>query len=444
MKKLRLPMFTSFSLVGLAVWVICLAPSTAQAQEEGLLGHYFEERDPQSMPMVRTDPTVDFRWGGDGPYPEMTDNFLVRWVGLLSPLYAEEYVFSSRSDDGLRMWIDGHLVVDHWGGNRPTVAAGRYTLNPSRSYPVLIEYFEGGGNAAVQWFWESRSQALEIVPQGLLTATDPFRAGTPIVQLHSKDAWATEGGRDKAWITVYRFGRFEDTINVNLSYAQSGGPHSTGKPLVFTLEAGHSANHFEVAALNDDALSGDGELVITLEEGEGYTVGDQRSLTVQLLDDEAPTSAPGFGVGGEVRAAGAAVDAAFVVGVFLDESRSSPLDSSTVIGPGPFAVDGLPAGEYVVAAWRDADENGRHDAGEPWGDLGDGVEFAAVTLPPDAISLSFVFETRPVEAPDGTAGGRAIDSPPDEGCGIGPGGHGPVGFSALCLGLWLLRTRRRR
>ena len=428
---------------GVFIVGLVLTGGVAMAQNPGLLGHYYGDMDLLAEPMTRVDPQVDFEWGGEGPYPEMDDNFFVRWVGLLNPLYAEEYVFTAEADDGVRVWIDGHLVIDHWRDKQGQFGAGSVSLNPSRSYPVIVEYYEGGGNAAVEWLWESRSQEREIIPSGVLVAANPFGAGTPVVQLHSKDAWATEGGRDRAFVTVFRFGRWSPEIVVNLSYRQEGDLHRTGTPETVTLGPGVSAAQFEIGILNDDTLSGDGLIEVGLEPGDGYTVGDVSTQTVRLLDDERPIRALGYGVGGEIVATGVALDANFVAGVFADEALSAPIDTQVVVGPGPFAIDDLPAGDYFVAAWRDANRDGAHDAGEPWAKVDGESEVASIALPPDAVHLVFTFETPADDEPPAPES-TSLPPPGDAGCDIASSQPSPMAIIwCLCLALGVARVRSR-
>ena len=66
--------------------------------------------------MTRTDATVDFAWPSlSSPDPSVdSETFSVRWTGQVQALYSEMYTFYVRADEGVRLWIDGQLVIDHW------------------------------------------------------------------------------------------------------------------------------------------------------------------------------------------------------------------------------------------------------------------------------------------------------------------------------------------
>ena len=65
--------------------------------------------------VTRTDPSVNYAWKFSGsPASSIgTDNFASRLTGSIEPRYSERYTFTTVSDDTVRLWIDGQLVIDH-------------------------------------------------------------------------------------------------------------------------------------------------------------------------------------------------------------------------------------------------------------------------------------------------------------------------------------------
>jgi len=103
-----------------------------------------------------------------GPAPEIKDAFSVRWTGKIEPRHSEEYTFYTLSNDGVRLWIDGQLVIENWTGHPATEDSGKIRLEAGRQYALKLEYFQGGGNSVIKLFWQSPSQPREIVPQSAL------------------------------------------------------------------------------------------------------------------------------------------------------------------------------------------------------------------------------------------------------------------------------------
>jgi hypothetical protein len=136
----------------------------------GLLGDYFDNADLTGLVFTRTDATIDYDWGTSSPDTAIgTDTYSVRWTGYVQPLYTETYTFTTFSDDGDRVWVDGQLLIDNWKiqrGNKTT--SGSITLQAGQLYPITVEFYENSGNAAISLSWSSTSQGKQIVPQSQL------------------------------------------------------------------------------------------------------------------------------------------------------------------------------------------------------------------------------------------------------------------------------------
>ncbi len=120
-------------------------------------GEYFNCRD-MNCPMVlaRDDEAIDFDWGGGSPDPAVNaDNFSVRWTRTLN-FNAGVYRFFASTDDGVRIWVDGGLVVDEWEDHSlPKTHTGDLQLAQGR-HTVTVEYFEHEVSAAAHVWWQLR------------------------------------------------------------------------------------------------------------------------------------------------------------------------------------------------------------------------------------------------------------------------------------------------
>ena len=93
----------------------------------------------------------------------------MRWTGELEPRYSESYTLTTSSDDGVRLWVDGRLLIDHWNDHPVTDASGTLTLIAGRRYSVRREYYENRGLAVARLTWASASQTREPVPASRLS-----------------------------------------------------------------------------------------------------------------------------------------------------------------------------------------------------------------------------------------------------------------------------------
>lgn len=143
----------------------------AGASRQGLHAQYHRDQFLKSVPVDRIDPVVDFTWEkGHPPIATQKDVYSVRWTGKLTPAYSERYTLHAKYDDGVRIWLDGKVVIDDWKG-RYTVddKSVQIDLEAGRAYDLKIEYFNGGALGVMRLFWSSPSTPEEIVPESALS-----------------------------------------------------------------------------------------------------------------------------------------------------------------------------------------------------------------------------------------------------------------------------------
>lgn len=145
-------------------------PYPTDGSGTGLLGEYCPWRNFDNPAYRRVDPEVQLDWGTDRPGPGLNvDHFQVRWTGSVQPKFTEKYIFGLVADDGVRLWVDGQLIVDQWDiRSRQTKMRGEISLAAGRKYDLRLEYYESSGKAFVSLYWQSESQPREIIPQSQL------------------------------------------------------------------------------------------------------------------------------------------------------------------------------------------------------------------------------------------------------------------------------------
>lgn len=120
----------------------------------GWKGEYFNNTDVSGTPAaVRDDPNINFDWGQGYPLPGVAvDNFSVRWTRELD-LDEGMYRFTLRVDDGVRLWVDGELLIDRW---YPATETYEVIVPLSKGrHQIRVEYFEAGGEARAILEWGS-------------------------------------------------------------------------------------------------------------------------------------------------------------------------------------------------------------------------------------------------------------------------------------------------
>ena len=148
----------------------------------GLSGTYYDNMDFTGIRRGRVDATIDFQWGTGGPWPGFgSDSFAIRWQGyVLSTTQAGTYTFYTTTDDGVRLWVAGGLIIDRWIDQGPTEWSGTISLEANREYTLVLEYYENGGGAVAELRWQPPGQAKALIPTGnLIPALDCNGNGVP-------------------------------------------------------------------------------------------------------------------------------------------------------------------------------------------------------------------------------------------------------------------------
>jgi hypothetical protein len=116
---------------------------------------YFDNKNLEGPPLlVKFVDNVSRDWGFGKPRSELpsADGFSVRWSGQRY-FHSGCYRPGLFADDGVRLWVDGELLVDQWHDGR----AGYYgpvTFLSAGYHDVTIEYYENIGESEIRVWWE--------------------------------------------------------------------------------------------------------------------------------------------------------------------------------------------------------------------------------------------------------------------------------------------------
>lgn len=86
------------------------------------------------------------------------DNFAVRWTRSME-LQGGTYRFFVTSDDGVRLWVDGQLLIDEWHTSPGDSYEAEAELDAG-THLFKVEYYELGGNAKISVRWQVASDWL--------------------------------------------------------------------------------------------------------------------------------------------------------------------------------------------------------------------------------------------------------------------------------------------
>jgi hypothetical protein len=142
----------------------------AQSAYAGARGEYFNGTSLSGAPIERYDQNVDFDWKLGAPIQGLSaDNFSVRWTSQLTPQSTAPYTVCAAGDDGVRLWVNGELLVDDWIDSAAKERCGTIKLTAAQTYSLKLEYFERTGQASIKLLWSSPNMAKQVVPATALS-----------------------------------------------------------------------------------------------------------------------------------------------------------------------------------------------------------------------------------------------------------------------------------
>ncbi|GAB4511018.1 MAG: hypothetical protein OHK0046_08550 [Anaerolineae bacterium] len=142
------------------------APSLNPPANNTWTAQYYTNRSLAGTPAaIRGEPQAGGYWGTGAPLPSIpADDWSARWTTTMN-LTGGDYVIRTTADDGVRVYVDGVLVIDEWH-----IASGdEYTATRTLTegdHTITIDFYEQNGIA----FLEFEMEALEN-PVGTLLAT---------------------------------------------------------------------------------------------------------------------------------------------------------------------------------------------------------------------------------------------------------------------------------
>ncbi|MGY1728478.1 PA14 domain-containing protein [Geodermatophilus sp. SYSU D01062] len=129
------------------------------------LAEYFPNKTLTGTPAVTAceAPPLSHDWGAGAPAGVGPDNFSARWTGTFD-FTAGDTTFTAVSDDGIRVSVDGAVVIDEWRDQAATTFTASRQLTAG-SHQVQVEWFETGGAAVAKLDWAAGPVTGDPVPQ---------------------------------------------------------------------------------------------------------------------------------------------------------------------------------------------------------------------------------------------------------------------------------------
>lgn len=122
---------------------------TTNKQSGGLTAEYFKGLNFENLLYTKVDPKIYYKWRIGAPDNCPADSFSVRWTGEILTNYPGEHEFIIQTTDGVRLWIDGKIVIDGWDNATRNNYNAKVKLEAGKKYSIKLEYVEISGEARI-------------------------------------------------------------------------------------------------------------------------------------------------------------------------------------------------------------------------------------------------------------------------------------------------------
>lgn len=193
-------------------------------------GEYYNNRDLRGSPSwVRNDRRIAFDWEGRSPAPGVYgDYFSARWT---QTRYFREgrYRFTTETDDGVRLWVDGNLLIDRWY----EMARAKHTRETDLwegYHAVRVEYFQAAGDSYIRVTWKRVEREEPGGPPvgNIITCVPPQPAHCAWIKVYRWDPsgfWADVSAQGFASCNAAGFLKI-DGLPVDMGvYGEAGHPY---------------------------------------------------------------------------------------------------------------------------------------------------------------------------------------------------------------------------
>jgi uncharacterized repeat protein (TIGR03806 family) len=254
----------------------------------GLLAQYYANTFPTNAftgsPLVRTDAVLNFNWTTNSPDPSIPKtNYTVHWTGSIQPQFNETYTLYTTADDGIRLYVNGQLLINDWVDQTATTMSASIPLAAQQLYSIEMDYYHHtNANPQAILSWSSPSTTLAVIPQ---TQLYPYSNPPPTVMLTSPASNSSYNASASVTLTAEADAPYNPVGVVNF-YANAnflGGVTNAPYTLTATgLDAGSYA--LTAVAIDGSGLSSTSAPVnITVSAGSGQPYGLTSNAPVQAF-----------------------------------------------------------------------------------------------------------------------------------------------------------------
>jgi len=139
----------------------------------GLKAEYFTP-DFKTLLLSRIEPNVNlFDLTHPSPHYKVPATFAARWTGKIQPQYSTTYKFICKAGGGVRLWVNGALLIDAWAERYPSdITSKGILLDADKLYDIKLEFFNNDDRSGCTLEWTGNFLTREFIPMSQLYPGD--------------------------------------------------------------------------------------------------------------------------------------------------------------------------------------------------------------------------------------------------------------------------------
>ncbi|MGC8739302.1 MAG: PA14 domain-containing protein, partial [Candidatus Hydrogenedens sp.] len=196
------------------ILVIVLFSFLSEYANAYVLGEYYTGTDINisNYRAKRLDANINFDWGEGGPGIGGlgADSFSIGWRGWIYIPNSGSWTFYTITDDGVRLYVNDQLIIDHWSNQGAIEWAGSINLNPGWN-KFALNYFENTGNAVARFLYEGPGVSKQVIPA---SAFDINRGVTQFQGIHARYyRWSGGSPPNPFTFANWSMNRYDPNVN---------------------------------------------------------------------------------------------------------------------------------------------------------------------------------------------------------------------------------------
>lgn len=238
----------------------------------GFGAQFFEGTSFDRFVLTEIHETVNFDWARGQPHPDLPDDqFSIRWNGVFTAPHgsgSNQYRFTVSTNDGVRLYANGELVIDDWTSHPTTTFTYDRSLTAGESLNLTIEYFEGSGSAVAEYSATNLTTGETISTAATITTLDPSTRneldtdgdGIPDTWelRHGLSAWVADGDVINNVQGISNLQAYQTSVDpYTLETVETDGDPTTGE------EGGETGTAPTEPAPTEPAPPADGSVTLT-------------------------------------------------------------------------------------------------------------------------------------------------------------------------------------